>query len=806
MKEYCSQEIEPKWQEFWLKNKTFKALVPDKSKKPKFYVLDMFPYPSGAGLHVGHPRGYTATDIVSRMKKMQGFNVLHPMGWDAFGLPAENYALKHKIHPEKITAKNIQRFKKQLISFGFAYDWDREINTTDPGYYRWTQWIFLQLFKHGLAYQAETPINFCPSCGTGLANEEVVNGRCERCQTKVIRKKLRQWLLKITAYAERLLKDLDDLDWPEYIKEMQKNWIGKSEGATIKFKVKNSSLEIEVFTTRPDTLFGATYVVLAPEHPLSLKLATPEYKEKVKKYIHESEQKTELERTELSKEKTGVFTGSYAINPVNNKPIPIWIADYVLAHYATGAIMCVPAHDQRDFDFAKKYDLPIIQVIAKNNKPSSLKKAYEKKGILINSGKFSQMPSEKAKKEIVKWLASKNLAQKTITYKLRDWIFSRQRYWGEPIPVIHCPKCGTVPLKEKDLPLKLPYVKHYEPSGTGESPLVKIKDWVNTTCPKCGAKAKRETNTMPQWAGSSWYYLCYIDPKNNKQLVAKNKEKYFMPVDLYVGGAEHAVLHLLYARFWHKFLYDIGAVSTKEPFQKLINVGIILAPDGRKMSKSLGNVINPDSLIKKYGADAFRLYEAFIGPFRQSSSWDPKGIVGTKRFLDKVWRLIKNKERKKENKQIEQKLHQLIKVVSQELESFEFNTAIAKMMEFVHLAEKEGLTKKEKETFLKLLAPFAPHIAEELWLLLGNQPSIFESDWPKYSQKIAQEKEITIIIQANGKTKGSLKAPFSCNQKTALEIIQKSKFSPLLKESKKQIFVRTPKKPIAIFNIIQGSN
>ncbi|MCD6422133.1 leucine--tRNA ligase, partial [bacterium] len=680
---YIPQKIEPKWQKFWLKNKTFRTLDPDKTKKPKFYVLDMFPYPSGAGLHVGHPRGYTATDIVARMKKMQGYNVLHPMGWDAFGLPAENYALQHKIHPQIITQRNIKRFKKQLISLGFAYDWDREINTTDPDYYKWTQWIFIQLFKHGLAYEAEVPINFCPSCGTALANEEVINGRCERCKTKVVRKKLRQWMLKITAYADRLLKDLDELDWPEYIKEMQRNWIGRSEGATIKFKVKDSPEVIEVFTTRPDTLFGATYVVLAPEHPLALKLSKGKHRKEVEDYIKEAEQKTELERTDLAKEKTGAFTGSYAINPVNGEAIPIWVADYVLAHYGTGAIMCVPAHDERDFEFAKKFGLPIKEVISPSGQPSGeLKEAYTEPGILINSGKFSGMRSEVAKKEIVKWLSQRGLAKKTVTYRLRDWIFSRQRYWGEPIPIVHCEKCGKVPVPEKDLPLRLPYVKHYEPSGTGESPLVKIKNWVNTTCPRCGGPAKRETNTMPQWAGSSWYYLRYIDPKNKKALVAKTKEKYFMPVDLYVGGAEHAVLHLLYARFWHKFLYDIGVVSTKEPFQKLINVGTILAPDGKKMSKSLGNVINPDDLIKQYGADALRLYEAFIGPFRQRVAWDPQGIVGTKRFLDRVWGLIKRKHRADRNEEIEKKLHQLIKKVEEDIENFEFNTAVSAMMEF----------------------------------------------------------------------------------------------------------------------------
>jgi len=816
MEQYKPQKFEKKWQKFWLKNKVFKALDKNETKKPKFYILDMFPYPSGAGLHVGHPRGYTATDIVAKMKKMQGYNVLHPMGWDAFGLPAENYALEHGIHPKITTKKNIKRFKKQLISLGLSYDWDREIDTTDPSYYKWTQWIFLQLFKKGLAYEAEMPINFCPSCKTGLANEEVVNGKCERCKTKTIRKKLKQWMLKITAYAERLLKDLDELDWPLPIKEMQKNWIGKSEGAIIKFEIvkyknikKDNSKYIEVFTTRPDTLFGCTYIILAPEHPLASKIAKKEYQKQVIEYIKKAEQKSEIERTDLAKEKTGVFTGSYAINPVNNKKVPIFIADYVLAHYATGAIMCVPAHDQRDFEFAKKYNLPIIEVIKNPNiKNRSLTSAYEGEGYLINSQKFNNLKSSDAKIEIVKWLKKNKKGDFSVAYKLRDWIFSRQRYWGEPIPIVHCKKCGVVPLDEKDLPLLLPDIKKYKPAKDGHSPLAnetdpKIKEWINTKCPKCKGPAKRETNTMPQWAGSSWYYLRYIDPQNNKELVSKEKEKYFMPVDLYVGGAEHAVLHLLYARFWHKFLYDLKIVSTKEPFKKLINVGVILAPDGKKMSKSLGNVINPDDLIKEYGADALRLYEAFIGPFRQRISWNPQGITGTFRFLKKAYSILLSKDKKISDSEIEEELNKKVMEVSEDIENFDFNTAVAKLMEFVNLVENKGLSKKEKIIFLKLLAPFAPHLAEEIWRKWGNKKSIFESGWPKCDKTKIKEEKITLVVQINGKTKFSILVPSTINEEgVKKEVSKNKKIKEILDGSKRQVFVKTPQKPIAIFNII----
>lgn len=816
---YNPQKIEKKWQDFWSKNKTFATM--DNSKKEKFYVLDMFPYPSGAGLHVGHPRGYTATDFIAKMMQMKGKNVLHPMGWDAFGLPAENYAIKNKVHPDKFTQKNIENFKKQLTMMGLIYDTDREINTTDPTYYKWTQWIFLQLFKKGLAYETKAPINFCPSCKTGLANEEVENGLCKRCHNQVKRKKIRQWVLKITAYADRLLKDLNLLDWPEPIKEMQKNWIGKSEGATIKFPIKNrhnsvamskargsqSPIHIEVFTTRPDTLFGCTYVVLAPENELINNLK-PQIKNwlEVEKYINNAKNKSDLSRIE-QKEKTGVkLEGINAINPVNNEKIPVFVADYVLGDYATGAIMCVPAHDERDFEFAQKFNLPIIEVISKTGKPQKeLNEAYIENGQLINSAKFNGTSNNKAKKEIINWLKEKNLADFTTTYKLRDWIFSRQRYWGEPIPVVHCKKCGLVALSEKDLPLKLPHVKNYEPTGTGESPLANIKNWVNTTCPKCGDPAKRETNTMPQWAGSCWYYLRYLDPKNNQKLVDEKVEKYFMPVDLYVGGAEHAVLHLLYARFWHKLLYDLKIVSTIEPFQKLVNVGIILAPNGKKMSKSLGNVINPDKLIEKYGADAFRIYEGFIGPFRERLSWDEKGIVGAKRFLDRIWNLIKEDNRTSENKELALKINQLVDKVETDIADFNFNTAISSIMEFTNLAQEKKLTKNEKEILVKLLAPFAPHLCEEIWQKTWkNKDSIFQSAWPKIDKTNLKALEITLVIQVNGKTRGSIKIPADANQKIAEAAIKKdARLAQYTKNSFKTIFIKTSQKPIAILNIIK---
>ncbi len=795
MEKYQHQKIEKKWQKIWQEKKLFQA--EEGAKKKKYYVLDMFPYPSSEGLHVGHPKGYTATDIFSRYLRMRGYNVLHPMGWDAFGLPAENYALKTGVHPAVSTAKNILNIRRQIKSLGFSYDWEREISTIDPEYYKWTQWIFLILYKRGLAYEAEVPINFCPSCKTGLANEEVVGGKCERCGSRVTRKNLRQWLLKITAYADRLLKDLDHLDWPEKIKIMQKNWIGRSEGTEIKFPIPNSPLQISVFTTRPDTLFGATYMVLAPEHPLVEKLTIARQKDQIRKYQEETRHKSDLERTDLIKEKSGVFTGSYAINPVNDEKIPIWIADYVLLGYGTGAIMAVPAHDQRDFEFAKKFDLPVIEVISSSGKAhKKIKKAYEGEGILINSQAFSGIKSDQAKKEITDFLIKKKLGKRAINYKLRDWIFSRQRYWGEPIPIIHCKKCGAVSVPEKDLPVKLPEVKKYQPTGTGESPLANIKEWVETKCPKCAGPGKRETNTMPQWAGSSWYYLRYLDPQNKKEAWSKKREKYWMPVDLYVGGAEHAVLHLLYARFWHKVLFDAGYVSTPEPFKKLKNQGLILGPDGEKMSKSRGNVINPDDIIEKYGADTLRMYEMFMGPFEDAVAWDAKGVEGVSRFLQKVWRMVygKNFAGNEPDKKTAIILHKTIKKVTEDIEAFKFNTAIAAMMVFVNemLNTPEKITKNFIEKFLLILSPFAPHLAEELWENLGHKDSIFKEKWPAYDPKLIKEEKITLVIQINGKVRDKIEVTSDIDEKEAKKQAQASvKVQKFIgnKEVKKVIFV-----------------
>lgn len=848
MKNYNPQKIEKKWQKFWEEKKIFKAK--DFSKKPKFYILDMFPYPSGEGLHVGHPRGYIATDVIAHYMRMKNYNVLHPMGWDAFGLPAENYAIKTGIHPAITTKQNIKRFKEQMKMIGLSYDWSREINTTEPEYYKWTQWIFLLLFHRGLAYRQELPINWCPSCKTGLANEEVVGGKCERCGTAVTKKTIPQWVLKITAYAERLLKDLDKLDWPEEIKEMQRNWIGKSCGAKIKFPIENSKLQIEVFTTRPDTIFGATFLVLAPEHPLVLEITSSEHVEEVKKYIEETKKKLDIERQE-EKEKTGVFTGAYAINPANGKKIPVWVADYVLPYYGTGAIMAVPAHDQRDFEFAKHYHLSIQEVIRPHNGHNAenikshrtLKEAYEGEGILINSGRFNGMSSEKARKEIVKWLKEKGLAEFAVNYKLRDWVFSRQRYWGEPIPLVFCPRCkervenskiqisnskqvknstskvqkfkidgyeysegeilnpGWVALSENQLPLTLPKVEKYQPTGTGESPLAAIEGWVETKCPKCGAPARRETNTMPQWAGSCWYFIRYVDPNNNKEIASKNLMEYWLPVDFYVGGAEHAVLHLLYSRFWTKVLYDARVINFDEPFLKLRTLGVILAPGGEKMSKSKGNVINPDDLIKEYGADAFRLYEMFMGPFDQPISWDPKGILGTKRFLEKLLQIVNCKLQEgeckdKEEKQIKRKLHQTIKKVTEDIEAMKFNTAVASMMEFINELQTANckLQTEEIEKFLLILAPFAPHFAEELYhQIKDTDKSIFEEKWPEYDKELIKEETFRLIVQINGKRRDIIEAPVGISEEQAKDLAFKSeKIQKWLKEKqiKKVVFVR----------------
>ncbi|CAG5093368.1 Leucyl-tRNA synthetase [Thermobacillus xylanilyticus] len=752
---YDPRTIEPKWQAYWEKNKTFKTH--DDTSKPKFYALDMFPYPSGSGLHVGHPEGYTATDIVARYKRMRGYNVLHPMGWDAFGLPAEQHALNTGEHPRGFTEQNINNFRRQIKSLGFSYDWDREISTTDPEYYKWTQWIFLQLYKKGLAYVAEVPVNWCPALGTVLANEEVINGVSERGGHPVIRKPMRQWMLKITEYAERLLEDLEELDWPESIKEMQRNWIGKSQGAEVTFAIDGHDASITVFTTRPDTLFGATYCVLAPEHELVDKITTEAQREAVEAYREAAARKSDLERTDLAKEKTGVFTGAYAVNPVNGAKLPVWIADYVLGGYGTGAIMAVPAHDQRDWEFAKKYDLPIIEVVRGGD---VTKEAFTGDGPHVNSGLLDGLHNEEAKAKMIEWLEREGKGRAKTTYRLRDWLFSRQRYWGEPIPILHLEDGTMKPVPEEDLPLLLPDLDEIKPSGTGESPLANATDWVNTVDPETGLKARRETNTMPQWAGSCWYYLRYIDPHNDKELVSKEKEKYWLPVDLYIGGAEHAVLHLLYARFWHKVLYDIGVVSTKEPFQKLVNQGMILGTNNEKMSKSRGNVINPDDIVNEYGADTLRMYEMFMGPLEATKPWNTNGVEGTYRFLSRVWRLYVGENGKLNPKiadgdaddAFKRTWHRTIKKVTEDYENLRFNTAISQLMIFVNDAYKaERLPRKAMNDFLQLLSPIAPHIAEELWERMGHSDTITYEPWPEYDEAWTVDQEIEIVVQVNGK-------------------------------------------------------
>ena len=847
---YPFHEIEKKWQKYWKDHNTF-HVTEDENYPPekRAYILDMFPYPSGAGLHVGHPEGYTATDIYCRYLRMNGYTVLHPMGFDSFGLPAENYAIKTGTHPRITTKKNIDTFRRQIQSFGFSYDWDRELATSDVEYYRWTQWIFLQLYKRGLAYETEAPINWCPSCLTGLANEEVKEGCCDRCGAQVVRKNVRQWMLKITAYAERLLDDLETLDWPQSVKTMQQNWIGKSTGAEIDFELAapHTGEKITVYTTRPDTIFGATYLVLAPEHPLVMRIVSGEQKEAVQQYIAETAKKTDLERTELTKKKSGVFTGAYAVNPLTKENIPVWISDYILVSYGTGAIMAVPAHDERDWEFAKLFSLPIIQTVASEAEWKTKGAAGDYRatpqectsadGYAVNSGSFTGLPTRDAIEKVTEYAAAHGFGKKAVNYKLRDWVFSRQRYWGEPIPLVHCPTCGIVPLDEKDIPLALPETDSYTPSDTGESPLAKIPEWVNTTCPHCGGPAHRETNTMPQWAGSCWYYLRYLDPHNTRAFCAPEKEAYWMPVNLYIGGAEHAVLHLLYARFWHKVLYDIGLVHSNEPFTRLVNQGMItsfayqrknksLVPTDEviqtgedtfeekgtgeklerviaKMSKSLKNVINPDEMIEQYGADSCRMYEMFMGPLDMSKPWNTQGLIGIFRFLEKIWAISEkeliscpvNDTSTPEHTEITKLLNKTIKKVTEDTASLNFNTAISQMMIFVNRVSKcTTVPQFAWEAFVKLIAPYAPHIAEELWEKLGYTETIAYQHWPMSVGKYCVDSECTIVVQVNGKMRDKFQA--------ALDLSKQELEAAALKTEGAQRFLdgKQPKKVIVVPN------
>ncbi|MDP3836513.1 MAG: leucine--tRNA ligase [bacterium] len=784
---YDHRSVEQKWQQLWEESGLYRTQ--ENKSKPKYYILDMFPYPSGTGLHVGHPKGYIATDIIARLRLMKGYDVLHPMGWDAFGLPAENYAIKNKIHPRVAMEKNVINYKRQLNMLGFCYDWEREVNTTDPEYYRWTQWIFLQMWQKGLAYESHAPINWCPSCKTGLANEDVEDGQCERCGTAVEQKPMRQWVLKITDYAERLLNDLEKLpEWDPAVKDMQRNWIGRSEGADIIFKVKDSERAITVFTTRVDTIFGCSYVVLAPENELVPALR-PQMKnwKAVEAYIEETKNKTDLQRTDLNKDKSGVlFEGVYAINPFNGEEVPVYAADYVLNGYGTGAVMAVPAHDERDYEFALKYELPIKTVVSED-------------GILHDSAKFSNLSSEQARMQMTAWLEKEKLGSRRVNYKINDWVYSRQRYWGEPIPLIHCEKCGVVGVPEEQLPVVLPEVKSYEPTGTGESPLAAITDWVQTTCPTCGGEAKRETNTMPQWGGSCWYYLRYLDPKNDKELVDKENEARWSPVDLYVGGAEHATRHLIYARFWHKFLFDIGVVSHEEPFTKLQHVGLIMGEDGRKMSKRWGNVINPDAMAERFGADALRVYEMFMGPFDQAAAWNTNGISGTRKFLEKVEKLCTESAEVKLDKKILSLLHKTIKKVGDDIEAFHFNTAVSALMilvneltDYYNANNAWALTREDMAKILQLVAPFAPHLSEELWEKLGYKESIFKSTWPQFDKVLIKDEVISYMIQINGKLRGQLEMPAEATED---EVVKAAAAEPAIvkwlegKEIRKKIFV-----------------
>ena len=802
---YNHKAIEAKWRVKWEEKPVNPKVDENGKEKEKYYCLDMFPYPSGNGLHVGHWRGYVISDVWSRYKLQQNYYVIHPMGWDAFGLPAENYAIKMGIHPEISTKQNVSNIKRQIQDIAAIYDWDMEVNTTDPNFYKWTQWIFVQMFKNGLAYEKEFPINWCPSCKTGLANEEVVDGKCERCGTTVTKKNLRQWMLRITKYADRLLEDLDKLDWPEKVKKMQTDWIGRSYGAEVDFPVEGRDEKITVYTTRPDTLHGATFMVLAPEHALAKSLATEDHKEEVEQYIFQASMKSNVDRMQ-DKEKTGVFTGTYAINPLNGAKVPIWLSDYVLADYGTGAIMCVPAHDDRDFAFAKKFDLPIIQVIAKDGKEiENMEEAYtEASGTMINSGEWNGMESSVLKKEAPDMIEKKGFGRKKVNYKLRDWVFSRQRYWGEPIPIIHCPHCGNVPVPEDQLPLRLPEVESYQPTGTGESPLAAIDEWVNCTCPVCGAAAKRETNTMPQWAGSSWYFLRYVDNKNDQELVSKEKADKYLPVDMYIGGVEHAVLHLLYSRFYTKFLHDIGVVDFDEPFTKLFNQGMINGKNGIKMSKSKGNVVSPDDLVRDYGCDSLRMYELFVGPPELDAEWDDRGIDGVNRFLKRFWKLaMDNKDRDvKATKEMLKIRHRLIYDVTTRLESFSLNTVISAFMEYnnklIELDKKGGIDKETIETFAILLSPFAPHIAEEVWEQYGHSETIFRAGWPKHDEEAMKDDEVEVAVQINGKTRAVISVAHDISKEDAIAAGKEAVTDKLTGTIVKEIYV-----PGRIINIVQ---
>ena len=785
MSEYNHKSIEQKWRKNWE------------------IKLDMFPYPSGTGLHVGHWRGYVISDVWSRYQILHGKYVIHPMGWDAFGLPAENFAIKTGQHPRISTEQNINNIKRQIKEISAVYDWDMELNTTDPDFYKWTQWIFVQMFKNGLAYEKEMPINWCPSCKTGLSNEEVVDGKCERCGAEVTKKNLKQWMLRITKYADRLLEDLDTLDWPEKVKKMQSEWIGRSYGAEVDFKVDGTDKSLTVYTTRPDTLHGATFIVLAPEHALASELATEENKQAVEDYIYRASTRSNIDRMQ-DKEKTGVFTGSYAVNPLNGKKLPIWLSDYVLSDYGTGAIMCVPAHDTRDFEFAKKFDIPIIQVISKDGTESELTEAYtDTDGILINSGDWNGRKSSEMKAEAPEIIEEMGIGKKKTNYKLRDWVFSRQRYWGEPIPIVHCPNCGHVPVPEEELPLRLPDVEKYEPTGTGESPLAAIEEWVNTTCPTCGAKAKRETNTMPQWAGSSWYFLRYIDVNNTEKLVDREKADKLLPVDMYVGGVEHAVLHLLYARFYTKFLYDIGVIDFVEPFKKLFNQGMI-CKDGAKMSKSKGNVVSPDELVRDYGCDSVRMYELFVGPPELDAEWNDRGMEGVYKFINRFYKLIMENKDKNYGKtaEMDKLKNKMIQEITERTDTFSFNTVISGFMEntnkITDLAKKQGgIDKDTLKTMTILIAPFAPHIAEELWEGLGETTSVFEATWPEVDENALKETTMEIVVQINGKVKAKINVDVTLDKDSVISAAKEELGDRLPENIVKEIYV-----PGKIVNIV----